>query len=275
MPDPSAMQVRAKINESRITKVREGLPALVRIDALPDSKLQAVVTRVDKYAVPGGFGSSPVKQYYTFVKILDPPPIIRSGMTAEVSIYVEQRPKALQVQVQAVCEHKGKIFCLVQTGENKYETREVKIGSSNDKMVTIESDNVKEGDQLVLNPRAHKALLVLPDLPDIEQVQVVAMPPPAGDATGEAGPSGEGPRGGERGRSGGGNIMSRDANGDGKLSADELAEVPEEFRARLMQADANGDGELDAGEISAMPRRGGGGAAGGGEPPAGVSGGSE
>jgi multidrug efflux pump subunit AcrA (membrane-fusion protein) len=272
IPDPSAMQVKAKINESRITKVREGLPAIVKIDALPDSKLQARVTRVDKYALPGGFGSSPVKQYATYVEILDPPPTIRSGMTAEVNIYVERRPQALQAPVQAVLEHQGKIFALVQTGEDKFETREIKIGSSNDKVVTIESDNLKQGDKLVLNPRSRKELLDLPEIEGHDQVQL-AVTAPTESPTPSTGPGATGPGGSEGASRGGGRggpgVFERfDGDGDGRISAEEMAGMPDQLKERMASADANGDGVIDRDEVSRVfsGRRGGGGPPGGDVP---------
>ena len=59
--------------------------------------------------------------------------------------------------MQALAELKGHFFTLVKNGE-KYETREVKIGSTNDKVATIES-GLKEGDEVVMNPRSAGSLL--------------------------------------------------------------------------------------------------------------------
>ncbi|MEQ8789097.1 MAG: efflux RND transporter periplasmic adaptor subunit [Pirellulaceae bacterium] len=293
IPDPSQMQVRAKINESQVTLVKPNMPVSIRIDAIPDSNLRGEVTRVNKYAEPGNWASGQIKEYMTLVRILDPPDVIRSGMTAEVRIHVEQRPAALQVQTQAVCEHKGQYFCLVETGKNKYETRPITIGSSNQKMVTIESGNVQEGEQLVMNPRGFEQLLNLPDLPDPQRMQVASesssadgVPsdgrpgppsggPPGSDQAGDGspggGPPGGGPPGG--GAPGGGRVspMDRfDSDGDGRLSSDELAAAPEQLRGRLSSADADGDGFIDGGELTqafAALRQAGG--FGGGPPPSG------
>ena len=85
------MQVKAKINESRINLVREGLPVAIRIDAFGDMELGGVVTKVNKYAEAGNWWSSSAKEYVTLVEIVDPPPQIRVGLTAEVQILVEHR----------------------------------------------------------------------------------------------------------------------------------------------------------------------------------------
>ena len=60
-------------------------------------------------------------------------------------------------------------------------------------------------------------------------------------------------RGGPRG--GPSRLMQRDANGDGKLS---IEEIPPPMQERFEQMDANGDGFLDQQEISALGGRRGG-----------------
>ena len=103
LPDPSRMQVKAKVNEQSITLMAEGLAAKVKVSAVPGEMLARVI-RVNKYAEPGSWFSSSVKEYATFIQILDPPSGIRTGMTAEVRIFVEQLPDALQIPVHGIYE---------------------------------------------------------------------------------------------------------------------------------------------------------------------------
>jgi multidrug resistance efflux pump len=53
LPDPSLMQVKCKVNESRITLIREGMAARIEIDAIPGMKLTGRVIKVNRYAEPG------------------------------------------------------------------------------------------------------------------------------------------------------------------------------------------------------------------------------
>ena len=82
-------------------------------------------------------------------------------MNAEVRIHVEQEDSALQLPVQALAESRGHYFSLVKSGE-EYETREVEIHSTNDKVATIEK-GLAEGEEVVLNPRT-TGFLKLPEL---------------------------------------------------------------------------------------------------------------
>ena len=200
LPDPSLMQVNCKINESRVTLIREGMPAKIFVDAIPDLKLVGRVKKVNRYAEPGSWFSSSTKEYATLVEIIDPPDNIRTGMTSEVQIFVEQLPDALQIPIQGLYEHGSQLYSLVQRGPEAFETVEVKMGATNDSRATIES-GLKEGDRIVLNLREHLSLM---DLPELAQEDNSAMRElsqevkvPSGAAVGE--PRRGGPEGGRPG----------------------------------------------------------------------------
>jgi multidrug efflux pump subunit AcrA (membrane-fusion protein) len=193
LPDPSQMQVKAKINESRVTLVKAGMPVLVRLDAFDTgTPLRGEVVKVNQYAEPGSWFSSQVKEYATFIRIENPPEGIRPGLTAEVRIFVEQRPNALQLPFQSVLEHGGRHYCLVKKSDAKVgglELREIKIGSSNDKFVTIEKvdgppaepsikQGIEVGEQYVMDLRQHIGQVELPKIVDAPKS---ALPPDAAE----------------------------------------------------------------------------------------------
>jgi RND family efflux transporter MFP subunit len=299
LPNSNEMQVKATVNEARITLIRPGLPVTIRVDALKDEMLQGEIIRVNQYAEPGGFSSGNIKKYATFVRILNPPPALRSGMNAEVRIHVERKSDALQVPVQAIAEHKGKFFALVQNGTS-FETKEVQVGSSNDKVITIEG-GLAENDSVVLNPRGLGSLFDLPDLPDPTPTQLAeiertkpgeaAVRPASvagGGGAGGAGSGGaDGGKGKGKGRGGRGNFspatlvdryLESDVDKDGKLSKDEITALDERAKEALADADRNADGFLDRAELmtaasQAMARMRERMGAGGGGPPGGGPGG--
>ncbi|MCM2370042.1 HlyD family secretion protein [Aporhodopirellula aestuarii] len=182
LPDPTRMQVRCKVNESRITLLRKGMAAKIRIDALPNMVLKGHVAKVNRYAEPGSWFSSSIKEYAVIVEIVDPPEVIRTGMTAAVEIFVEQLPEAIQVPIQAIYEHDKKMFALVQTGKQKFETREVSISATNDTMASI-TQGLAPGEQAVLNLRDHLSLMDLPDVVVEDNSDMVALQSPPGDSS--------------------------------------------------------------------------------------------
>lgn len=187
LPDPSKMQVKALVNESRIVRIQPGMAAKVRVSAYPNEML-ARVKRVNKYAEPGSWFSSAVKEYAAYLEIIDPPEAIRTGMSAEVRIFVEQLPEAVQIPVHGVYEYRDHLFCLVKKGENQWETREIKIGATNEQTVTI-TEGLAEGEEVALNPRSFQSLMQLPEIDivdDRDSVKNLAGQPMPVDASEQA-----------------------------------------------------------------------------------------
>lgn len=280
LPDPSKMQVKAKINESRITLISVNMAAKVKVNAVQGDML-ARVSRVNKYAEPGGFFSSSVKEYATIIEILDPPPSIRTGMTAEVRIFVEQLDEALQIPVHGLYEYKDHHFCLKKDGE-KLETVEITIGATNEKTVTIES-GLKEGDTIVLDPRKHLDLMKFPEIATVSDREALAK---IGENAGPPTVIIDGP---SEGGGGGGfdpsAIVERvfsgaDTNSDGTIDSDEKAGLNPQMADNFTKFDANGDGSLTKAELtqgmkSAGPKGGGQRGGGGGGPGGGGGGGGQ
>ena len=66
--------------------------------------------------MPTGWFGSNVKEYATYIQIVDPPAAMRPGMTAEVAIRTEQLENAMQLPAQTVFERGGKHWCIVPDG---------------------------------------------------------------------------------------------------------------------------------------------------------------
>src|SRR5262245_14072957 len=257
LPNANDMQVKATVNEARVTLVRPGLPVSIRVDALKDEVIEGVVTKVNQYAEASSFSSGNIRKYATIIKIKDPTPELRVGMSAEVRIHVERMPNVLQVPVQTLAEVKGHYFTLAKVGDS-FETREVKIGSTNDKVATIES-GLKEGDEVVMNPRSAGSLLKLPNLPDPTPVVTDEIkrnePGESPIVAGGKGQPGGGAPGGDGKKSGFSindmvaRYMEGDADNDGKLSKDEVSKLDDRTQQRLATADTNNDGFLERREL--------------------------
>ncbi|MFP6670288.1 MAG: efflux RND transporter periplasmic adaptor subunit, partial [Pirellulaceae bacterium] len=170
LPDTNRMQVKAKVNEGRVPYVRVGQPVKIKVGALEGQELDGVVEKVNPYAEPSSWMSSSVKEYATYIRILDPPATIRTGMSAEVSIYVRSESNALQVPVQVLHEENTEFYCLVRSTSNEnsfvdsggkefsVEVRELEFDTSNEKTLVVIS-GLKEKETVVRNPRLHEDLL--------------------------------------------------------------------------------------------------------------------
>ena len=174
LPDPTKMQIRCKVNESRITLMRRGMPAKIRIDALPNTVLTGRVTKVNRYAEPSSWFNSSIKEYAVTVTIIDPPEVIRTGMTASVEVFVEQIALAKQVPIQALYEHDSKMYSLVQTGPQTFETRQVKLTATNETMASV-TEGLEPGETAVLNLRQHLNLMDLPEIITEDNSDMIAL----------------------------------------------------------------------------------------------------
>lgn len=286
LPDLSQMQVKVPVHESRVDQLRPGLRARIVIQ---DQEYEGKVLRVANQPERTSWFSANVKEYATTVSIEGKSDGLLPGMTATVTILIESLTGALTVPVSAVVEQRGKFFCWVKTPQGP-ERRPLKLGLTNDKLIEV-VDGVTMGEEVFRNPRAMvaEARRELPFERQFEDTKFVAAdgaasepsakgmaapptdpsrrdrgrpreaPPganvedrPRRESRGEGppgtSPPGESPR--RRGR--GFDLMQFDADGDGKLS---LEEVPERMQGMFDRLDSSGDGFIDAAEIAEMRQR--------------------
>ncbi|NQT17208.1 MAG: HlyD family efflux transporter periplasmic adaptor subunit [Planctomycetes bacterium] len=289
LPDSNNMQVKAKINEARVSRVQVGMKATIRLDAFPDlDPMSGTVEKVNEYPLPSGWWSGDIKEYETVIKIDSFPKDLdmRPGMTAEVKIRVERVDDALLVPVQAVVEHGGKHYCAARDGE-EWKKCEVTIGSTNEKEVVIQ-EGLAAGEEVALGAALYRDDLDLPEIveesdaaldsPGVSPTSGQDKPatakskPPSGDSKPAARPG----QPGAAGPQGGGRpnlaeaFKSADKNGDGKLEGDEISG---RMKESLSSIDTNSDGAVSQTEFNAMIQRmrtrGGGPQGTGGKPAAG------
>jgi HlyD family secretion protein len=305
LPDNTNMQVKAKVAESFVTMLRPGMKAKIKLDAFNGDPLAGEVIRVNDFPEAGGWMASSTKEYAAIIRIINPPPRLRSGLTSEVEIVVEDLPNEIQIPVQSVYEHRNVPFCLVKTGKG-FETRQLTLGSNNDKTVVVK-DGVKVDEQVVLDPSSHLDLFKFPNItvPEPEPAApgetVIAEAAPnssqgkvespvvasSGAAPADPNPAPPGspgpPSGGRSGRNRGGmninpeeRFRAMDTNGDGNVTQEEVDANPNlDDRAKgfAMRGDEDGDGNLTLDEMKsslekmrAMMRQGGGPGGPGGPP---------
>lgn len=91
--DVSPLSLSVQVDEVDIRLIREGMLVRVRLDALPDSILEARVKRIaDVGTVTGGIVS-----YQVDIELVSDDPRARVGMTADATIIVEERTNTLVI----------------------------------------------------------------------------------------------------------------------------------------------------------------------------------
>ena len=147
LPDISKMVVETRVRETDIHKVERNQGVKVRVQAYPDLRLTGVVTLVGTLAQEEKDRRG-AKFFGVTIQLDGSEPRLRPGMTAQVEIAVEERPRALYVPLQAVFEREGRSVCyLVRRG--RLQAQDVVTGPSNQDFVVIEK-GLREGDRVAL-----------------------------------------------------------------------------------------------------------------------------
>ena len=265
VPNREKMEVKVLINEQSITSIRPGMPATIEVDALNNSQVHGVVTKVNAYAEQsGGWGSSSsVREYAVFIQLQDPPSTLITGMNASVSIRTQFETDALQAPLQCIYSAGIQYFVLKKIADG-YETVEVTVGGESTDRVWIDS-GVSKGDELVMNPRAYSDLMDLPELAEKEGMkdvdpdwaaglvdsEVPQMSRPSnGKGQGKGGRPGSAAGGGDSAERLGDLIKSMDSDGDGKVSMDEWNADSNRLKNSVSEPDSDQDGEVSREELS-------------------------
>jgi len=159
LPDPKHMQVRAKINETKVNQVRTGQEVVVRLDAFPDRPMIGTVAEVMPISVQGNGMAQDVRVYFAVVKIEQGFDDLRPGLSAEVDFHVETLPKVTRVPVQAVREVAGRSFVAVPVPQPpdaapdapRWRWVPVKLGPSTPAYAQVVS-GLNPGDKVLAHP---------------------------------------------------------------------------------------------------------------------------
>jgi len=285
LPELSNMQVKVQVHESKIELLHPGQRARIRIQ---DRELQGTVTRVGSQPEASQWFGGGAKEYAAFVKIDGNPGGLKPGMTAEVTILVDEKKDVLCVPVQCVVGKGSKSYAWVQS-EAGVSARELLLGGTNDSVIEVK-DGLKVGELVLQNPRADmpeslegsepaepvdvnktfggtgtavsagsdkaaRGDATAPAAPGASDGSKFGGPPVAGSnampaANGSGKRGGSAPGGGQR--RGMPTFKQMDKSGDGKVSRDEFPEQAQPFFDRM---DTNQDGFMDQNESKAADER--------------------
>jgi HlyD family secretion protein len=146
--DLSKLQVTVNMAEVDIGKVKAGQDVNITMDALPDRT--ALKGKVDQIALVG-VTTQGVVNYPVVITLTDPDPtVIKTGMTANVGIVVDERDNVLLVPNRAVkTVGRNKVVNVVQPVVGQLQVP-VTVGLANDTQTEVTS-GLKEGDEVVIN----------------------------------------------------------------------------------------------------------------------------
>jgi HlyD family secretion protein len=140
------LEVTAKVPESDIGRIKIGQVANVRVDAFPDQSFAAEVRDI----APRAEKTNNVISFEVELTLLDPPPILRIGMTADVNFQTGRTAASTLVPTVAIVTEDGKPGVLL-VGKNDQPTfQSIELGSSGGSQSAILS-GVKPGTRVFID----------------------------------------------------------------------------------------------------------------------------
>lgn len=159
LPDPNNMQVRTKVNDSKINLVELDNEVEIRLDSDPDVVVRGRVQKKATFPLPQRWYQAPI-EYEVFVNIIESSSKVKSGLRAKSKIIVERQQNVLQIPASSIVRRKDAYYALV-VENNQYVAREVQVGANNDKFVIIKS-GLNVGERVLINPEKTKDKLDYP-----------------------------------------------------------------------------------------------------------------
>ena len=139
--------VEADFAESDVVGIADGQSVTLEFDALPDARLEGLVTEVDAYGSVDPSGGS-ITTYGVTISVPTPPAGLRAGMTAQASITTEEATGVISAPVTAISEREDGYVALVQSEDGSVEEVAVEIGVRGGYYVEIVS-GLTAGDRVV------------------------------------------------------------------------------------------------------------------------------
>ncbi|MDA0576220.1 macrolide transporter subunit MacA [Burkholderia gladioli] len=167
LADVDTMTVRAKISEADVVRVKPGLPVHFTILGMPDHRFDATLRSVEP--APESIVSEVTQQQYQqspsqtttavyyngLFDVPNPQHVLRTSMTAQVSIVLGEARQVLTVPMAALRTKlgDGRYEIAVLDAEGRAETRRVSIGLTSDTNAQV-LDGLTPGTQVIVGDAA-------------------------------------------------------------------------------------------------------------------------
>ena len=148
IPDLSEMRVELKLEEVERGRIKLGEPVHVRVDAVPEKELRAVMDWISPIATLVFRTFPPEKLFPAQATLKNLDPRLRPGMSASAEIIVERQPGVLLIPSRASFLKNGKPTVYVQKGQ-QFLSRTIEVGKRSDEDLVV-LKGLKEGELVTL-----------------------------------------------------------------------------------------------------------------------------
>lgn len=144
LPDLSTLVSKTYVNEIDISKVKEGQPVRVGVDAFPEKKFTGIVTDVAN--IGEQLPNTDAKVFEVSIRLSERDPILRPSMTTSNQIITDVFENVVYIPLEAVNTNDSVSFVYTK----KRNRQIVMLGQSNENLIIVE-EGVAAGDELLLS----------------------------------------------------------------------------------------------------------------------------
>lgn len=156
--DDSALKISARVREADIFSIETGMKVIVRTTATKDKEFTGEVTKVVKIYSPATFEGYTEKEggYTVEITAVDTEDLY-IGMSAKADIILSEKKQAFAVPYDSIVRDENDesvVYIAKEQGNGTYKAEAVKVTPKmeTDYFIEIDSDEIKEGDIVVLSP---------------------------------------------------------------------------------------------------------------------------
>jgi hypothetical protein len=136
--DPSAMQVRVKVNQADVHVLQAGQPAKVSLDAYPDLHFTGRVEQVTPVGTTSML-TNRVRNFVAIVSIEGSHPKLMPDLSAAVDVELERKDNLIVVPRDAIVKEKNDSFSVRVLDGDSSRSQAVTLGDMNDYEVVVAS----------------------------------------------------------------------------------------------------------------------------------------
>jgi HlyD family secretion protein len=148
MPDIATIQANAPVPEADRGRVQPGQPVVLQVEGVPDKEHKGKVSEISPLAKLDYSGYPVTKNFDLTVRLENPDPRLRPGMTARFRVEVERVPDSIVIPAGAVFEKNGKLVAYVQS-DGGYRERPVILARRGIGQVMVAS-GLRPGERIAL-----------------------------------------------------------------------------------------------------------------------------
>jgi HlyD family secretion protein len=145
--DMQHLLFKGMVTEIEAGRLQEGMPLEITIGALPDERFTATLEFISPQA---NTDDGSVKFEIRAALNLPPAQLVRAGYSATADIIFARHDDVVAIPERHLVFSEGKMFILLEVAPDISEWREVTTGISDGMYIEITSDNLHEGDRLVV-----------------------------------------------------------------------------------------------------------------------------